>query len=123
MFAIDMEVPAGPIKKSAEVTKKSIKKKKSPGLRSDKIKDISATGKSRKKTAAKKVVFKGKAKVKVKTLFDTVFGIIRRSKKGVTLGTIREKTGLDDKQIQNCIYKAKKHGMIKNKARGVYLPS
>ena len=72
---------------------------------------------------AKKVVFRGKAKVKVETLFDTVVGIVRRSKKGVTLGRIREKTGLDDKQIRNCIYKAKKQGMIKNKARGVYVSS
>ena len=78
---------------------------------------------SRKKTAAKKVVFKGKAKVKVETLFDTVVGIIRRSKKGVTLGRIREKTGIDDKQIRNCIYKAKKQGMIKNLKRGVYVSS
>ena len=123
VFGIDMEVPAGPIKKSAEVTKKSIKKKKSPGLRSNKTKDISATGKSRKKTAAKKVVFRGKAKVKVETLFDTVVGIVRRSKKGVTLGRIREKTGLDDKQIRNSIYKAKKQGMIKNLKRGVYVSS
>jgi uncharacterized Zn finger protein len=66
---------------------------------------------------AKKVVFRGKAKVKVETLFDTVVGIIRRSKKGVTLGRIREKTGLDDKQIRNCIYKAKKQGKIKNLKR------
>ena len=123
VFGIDMEDPAGPIKKSAEVTKKSIKKKKSPSLTSNKSKDVSATGKSRKKTAAKKVVFRGKAKVKVETLFDTVVGIVRRSKKGVTLGRIREKTGLDDKQIRNCIYKAKKQGMIKNKARGVYVLS
>ena len=123
MFGIDMEAPAGPIKKSAEVTKKSIKKKKSPGLTSNKSKYISATSKSRKKTAAKKVVFRGKAKVKVETLFDTVVGIVRRSKKGVTLGRIREKTGLDDKQIRNCIYKAKKQGMIKNLKRGVYVSS
>ena len=123
VFGIDMEVPAGPIKESAEVTKKSIKKKKSPGLRSNKTKDISVTGKSRKKTAVKKVVSRGKAKVKVETLFDTVVGIVRRSKKGVTLGRIREKTGLDDKQIRNCIYKAKKQGKIKNLKRGVYVSS
>ena len=72
---------------------------------------------------AKKVVFRGKAKIKVETLFDTVVGIIRRSKKGVTLGRIREKTGLDDKQIRNCIYKAKRQGKIKNLKRGVYVSS
>jgi uncharacterized Zn finger protein len=123
VFGIDMEVPAGPIKKSAEVTKKSIKKKKSPGRMSKKTKDISATGKSGEKATVKKVVFRGKAKVKVETLFDTVVGIVRRSKKGVTLGRIREKTGLDDKQIRNSIYKAKKQGMIKNLKRGVYVSS
>ncbi|MEA3415304.1 MAG: hypothetical protein U9R02_03960 [Thermodesulfobacteriota bacterium] len=118
VFGIDMEDPIVSIKKSAGVTKKSIKKKKSPDLTSNKIKDISA-----KKTAAKKGVFRGKAKVKVETLFDTVVGIIRRTKKGVTLGRIREKTDLDDKQIRNCIYKAKKQGKIKNLKRGVYASS
>ena len=122
VFGIDMEVPAGPSNKGAEVTKKSIKRKKPPGHTSKKTKDISATGKSGEKATVKKVASRGKAKVKAKTLFDTVVGIIRRSKKGVTLGRIREKTGFNDKQIQNCICKAKKQGVIKNKTRGVYLP-
>ena len=122
VFGIDMEEPVVPIKKSAKVTKKSIQRKKPPDRMSEKTKDRSATGKSGEKATVKKVVFRGKAKVKVETLFDTVVGIVRRSKKGVTLGRIREKTGLDDKQIRNCIYKAKKLGLIKNKARGIYLP-
>ena len=122
VFGIDMEVPASLTKKSAGVTKKLIKKKKLPVRASKTTKDISVTGKSRKKSTEKKVVFRGKAKVKAETQFETVVGIVRRSKKGVTLGRIREKTDLDDKQIRNCIYRAKKQGMIKNKARGVYLP-
>ena len=119
VFGIDMEVPAGPIKKSAEVTTKSIKRKKPPGHTSKKTKDISATGTSEKKTTAKKVAPSGN---KAKTLFDTVIGIVKRSKKGVTVSRIKEKTGFDNNQIRSCIYRAKKLGMIKNKARGVYLP-
>ncbi|MBW2568987.1 MAG: hypothetical protein JRE47_06350 [Deltaproteobacteria bacterium] len=122
VFDIDMDVPAGLIKKSDNIAKKSIKKKKAPDHTSKRTKDRSATNKPRKKIAAKKVVFRAKAKVKVETLSDTVLDVIRRSKKGVTVSVIREKTGLKKKQIQNCIYKAKKQGMIKNKARGIYMP-
>ncbi|MCD6353903.1 MAG: hypothetical protein J7M06_06830 [Proteobacteria bacterium] len=112
VFGIDMEVPASLIKKSVGVTKKSIKKKKPLVCTSKKTKGISAIGNSVKKTT-----------VKTKTLFDTVVEIVRRSKKGVTVALIRKKTGFDDKQIRNFIYKAKRQGKIKSKARGVYISS
>ena len=86
------------------------------------MEDRSATSKSEEKARVQKVASSGKAKVKAKTLFDTVIGIVKRSKKGVTVSRIREKTGFDNNQIRSCIYRAKKLGMIKNKARGVYLP-
>ena len=58
-----------------------------------------------------------------KSPFDTVVGIIRRSRKGVTVAQIREKTGFDDKQIRNYIYKARRQDKIKNLKRGVYVSS
>ncbi|MDL1968019.1 MAG: SWIM zinc finger family protein [Deltaproteobacteria bacterium] len=60
MFGIDMEEPVVPIKKSSKVTKKSVKKKKSPVRVPEKTKAKSATGKSGKKTAAKQAVPKKK---------------------------------------------------------------
>ncbi len=52
-----------------------------------------------------------------------VVGIVRRSRKGVTVAGIREKTGFDDREIRNFIYKAKRQGKIKNLERGVYTSS
>jgi len=60
---------------------------------------------------------------KAESSFDIIAGIVRSSKKGVTLALIREKTGFDDKQIRNCIYRAKKQGKIKSLKRGVYVSS
>ena len=79
----------------------------------------SAIGKGKKKTASKKVL----PKRKPKSPFDTVIGIVRRSRKGVNVASIREKTGFDDKQIRTYIYKAKRQGKIKNKSRGIYVSS
>ncbi len=53
--------------------------------------------------------------------FDEVVKIVRRSRKGITVARIREKTGLDDKQIRIFVYKAKRQGRIKNLERGVYI--
>jgi len=50
-----------------------------------------------------------------------VVGIVRRSRKGVTVATIREKTGFGETQIRNTIYRARQQGKIKNKERGVYI--
>ena len=62
-------------------------------------------------------------KKKSKSPFDTVVEIVRRTRKGVTVDRIKEKTGLGDKQIRNFIYKAMRQGKIKNLKRGVYVSS
>ncbi|MFC1895944.1 hypothetical protein ACFL0Q_04705 [Thermodesulfobacteriota bacterium] len=67
-----------------------------------------------KKTVAKKTPAKT-------TDFDTVVNIIRRSRKGVTTGQVKEKTGFDTQKIANIIFKAKKQGRIKSGGRGVYV--
>ncbi len=127
VFGIDMEEPVVPIKKSTEknskksakVTKKSVKKKK-PSVRvSEKTKAKSKIDKSGKKTAAKRTAPRKKAESK----FDIVIRNVRSSKKGITVALIKEKTGFDDKQIRNCIYKANKQGKIKRLKRGVYASS
>ncbi|OEU79701.1 MAG: hypothetical protein BA872_09895 [Desulfobacterales bacterium C00003060] len=79
----------------------------------------SVIGKPKRKTTSKKVPIKTRSQ----SAFDTVVGIVRRSRKGVAVAQIREKTGLDEKQIRNCIYKAKRQGTIKNHKRGVYVSS
>lgn len=117
VFGIDIEEPVAPYGKGAKAPGKKPGRKKPLSRVSEKSKAISAIGKSGTKTASKKT------SNKIKPPFDTVVGIIRRSRKGVTVAMIREKTGYDDKQIRNFIFKAKRQGRIKNKARGIYLSS
>ena len=75
-----------------------------------------------KKTVAKKVAAKKPAAKKTtKTVIDTVLAIIRRSKKGVNTATLMKKTGLNERQIHNNVYKLKKQGKVKSVGRGVYL--
>ena len=85
--------------------------------KTEKTKAKSKIGKSEKKSAAKQAAPRKKAQ----SVFDTVVRIVRKSKKGVTVAFIRKKTGFDDKQIRNCIYRAKIQSKIKNLKRGVYV--
>lgn len=71
-----------------------------------------------KKAPAKKAAPKKKEQG---TAFDAVISIIRRRKRGVSAGQIKEKTGFDDKKIANIVYKAKKNGLIKSEIKGVYV--
>ena len=54
------------------------------------------------------------------TALDTVLKVINRSRKGVNVNTISEKTGFNKKQISNILYKLKKAGSIKSVSRGMY---
>jgi len=75
-----------------------------------------------KKTVAKKVAVKKPAKKKAtKTVIDTVLTIIRRSKKGVNTAALMKKTGFNERQIHNNVYKLKKQGKVKSVGKGVYL--
>lgn len=110
LFGIDMEHTAAPGKKSAKSPKKTSQRKKAPARAAGKTKPGSKTGKPKKKAAAK-----------TKPPFDTVVGIIRRSRKGVSAADIREKTGFEAEAIRAFIAKAKRQGRIKSQSRGVYI--
>lgn len=73
------------------------------------------------KRGKKKAVKKTPQRKKSGSLYDTVLKMIKRSKKGLTVATIKKKTGLDEIQIRNVIYKAKKEGRIGNLRRGIYI--
>jgi uncharacterized Zn finger protein len=142
VFGIEMETPVASGKKSAKTAEKASSRKKSlkPAAKRAKIRPVSR--KPRTKTASKKAPSKTisktvKAKAVKKTTsrrptakidakaaaFDEVVKIVRRSRKGITVARIREKTGLDDIQIRNFVYKAKRQARIKNLERGVYISS
>jgi len=55
------------------------------------------------------------------TLLDAVYNAIKRTKKGVTVAQLKEKTNLDARQLSNALYKLSKKGQIYAKARGLYV--
>jgi hypothetical protein len=71
-----------------------------------------------KKTAAKKT-----APSKKTSVLETVYGVVSRSKKGVTMAVLKTKTGFNPRQLSNALYKLTKKGNIKSAARGVYVKS
>ena len=95
-FDYEKKVKAKPVAKKA--TTRVVKKRRAPA----------------KKAAAKSK----RAKL---TATDKVLGIIRRSKKGVNVSTIKTRTGFDDKKVRNIIFRTSKEGKIKKVGRGIYV--
>jgi len=75
-----------------------------------------------KKPAKKVTAKKPAAKKRIQlTAADTVFGIIKKRKKGIGTAELMEKTGFDQKKTYNIVYKLKKQGKIKSAGKGVYV--
>ncbi|MGA8180761.1 MAG: hypothetical protein WB792_11935 [Desulfobacterales bacterium] len=74
-----------------------------------------------KKAAAKKTAAKKAAPAQQETMLDSVFDIIKRTKKGVTVAQLKEKTKLNARQLSNALYKLTKKGKIQTKSRGLYV--
>ena len=76
---------------------------------------------AKKKPLKKVAVKKPAAKRPVKlTAADTLFAVIKRSRKGVGVAELMKKTGFDQKKTYNIIYKLKKQEKIKSIEKGVY---
>jgi predicted Rossmann fold nucleotide-binding protein DprA/Smf involved in DNA uptake len=75
----------------------------------------------RKKTVRKAAVRKKAAPAKSQTVLDRVYAVIKRSKKGATIATLKAKTGLDSRQLSNALYKLSKKSLVRAKSRGVYV--
>lgn len=78
-----------------------------------------AKAKAAKKAPAKKAPAPKKG-VQV-TATDQILKIIKRSKKGVDVSTLKKKTGFDDKKVRNIVFRAAKEGRILKSGRGVYV--
>ena len=78
---------------------------------------------AKKKAAKKAPTNKAPAKKKLDqaTATDKVLKIIKKSKKGVDVPTIKEKTGFNDKKVRNIVFRAAKEGRIKKSGRGIYV--
>ena len=91
-------------KKKAPAKKKAVAKKRAPAKRK-------AVKKTVKRTRATKSV----------TVLDSVFNAIKRSRTGIPIAKLQEKTKLESRQLSNALYKLSKKGLIKAKSRGVYI--
>ena len=76
---------------------------------------------AKKKKAAKRPVAKKVAPKRQITVIDRVFNAIKRTKKGVSVAKLKEKTDLNPKQLSNALYKLTKQGKIEAKSRGLYV--
>ena len=55
------------------------------------------------------------------TATDQVLKVIKLSRKGADVPTIKAKTGFEDKKVRNIVFRASKDGKIKKAGRGVYV--
>ena len=106
-----------PVKKVASKSKKAVVKKKA-APKAKAAKKIKA--KPVKALKAKKAAVK-KAPAGQATILGSVLGAIKKSKNGVAISKIKEKTGLEQRQLSNALYKLSKNKKIKAKVRGVYI--
>jgi len=74
-----------------------------------------------KKAPIKKPVAKKARPKKQVTVLDSVFNAIKRTKKGVAVSKLKEKTDLNPKQLSNALYKLTKQGKIEAISRGLYV--
>ncbi len=102
--------------KKATAEKTPAKKK---AVKKAPVKKAAAKKKVAKKAPAKKAPAPKKA-VQV-TATDQIMQIIKRSKKGVDVPTLKKKTGFDDKKVRNIVFRAAKEGRIKKSGRGIYV--
>ena len=84
-----------------------------------KAKRKTVKAKTRRKAVAKKVTRRRKAPQVTAT--EQILRIVRRSRKGVDVPTLKTKTGFEDKKVRNIIFRASKEGKIKKAGRGIYI--
>ena len=87
----------------------------------DKLQPAKKAPAKRKKAVRKVAVRRKTAPAKGKTVLDSVYSVIKRSKKGATIATLKTKTGLDSRQLSNALYKLSKKRMVYAKSRGLYV--
>jgi len=75
-----------------------------------------------RRTAVKKAPGRA-ARVRKDTVLDSVLEAIKRSRKGISIAQLKQKTALGDRQLSNALYKLTKKGIVHAKSRGVYVKS
>jgi len=87
-------------------------------------KTVSKSTKAKPKAKAKKVAPVKKVKMakvdKGATVLNSVLDVIKKSRKGISIAQLKEKTDLNPRQLSNALYKLTKKGSIKSMSRGIY---
>ncbi len=108
------------LKKDLQAVSKSLKQLT---LRTEKI--AKKLDKLEKPKPVKKPKAKAKPKVTKKPVkvsaAATVLAIIKRSRKGVDVATLKNKTGFEGRKISNIVQRFKREGKIKNNGKGIYV--
>jgi septal ring factor EnvC (AmiA/AmiB activator) len=73
-----------------------------------------------KKRVAKTAKKKAAPKARATTPTDQVLTIMKRFKKGISVESLRGKSGFTEKQISNIVHRACQKGKMKRIGRGVY---
>lgn len=101
-------------KLSKQVDKSLTAKKTAP-------KSTKAKSKVTKAVPAKKAKKVTKTKEdKGATVLKSVLDVIKKSRKGISIAQLKEKTDLNPRQLSNALYKLTKKGSIKSMSRGIY---
>ena len=110
-----MIVAVGKLEKPKAVKAKPAKK---TATKAKPVKKVAAQKAPVKKVVVKKPAAKKPVQL---TAADTVFGFIKRYRKGVDVSTLMEKTGFNRRKIYDNAKVLKKRGKIKSVGTGVYL--
>ncbi|MGD1967648.1 MAG: hypothetical protein PVH74_02925 [Desulfobacterales bacterium] len=84
-----------------------------------KVKRRVVKAKTKRKVVARKPA--GRKRTPQMTATEQILRIVRRSRKGVDVPTLKTKTGFPDKKVRNIIFRASKEGKIKKVGRGIYI--
>jgi uncharacterized protein YoxC len=87
----------------------------------DKLQPAKKAAAKRKAAPKRKPAARKTAAARGTTVLDTVFSAIKRSKKGVTVAQLKQRTKLDARQLSNALYKLSKKGQVYAKSRGLYV--
>ena len=110
--------------------------KAAPAIKSKSIKNAKGPAKKTKTTAKKsKAAPKKRAAKKSapaaaganapaaaggQSMLDSIFGMISRSRSGITVEKLKKRTGLESRQVSNALYKLTQKGKIETLSRGLY---
>ena len=54
-------------------------------------------------------------------MLDKIYGMISRSKSGITVERLKKRVGLEARQVSNALYKLTQKNKIETLSRGVYV--